>query len=1462
MQMKTSFGKKLIAILLVLTLLITDCVPILANISYAADVNADANIDVTAYISSEMTDDSSISICDATDDTLAINFKATLKDKGYLRGGAFKFEDNLNFSIKPTDEITIKDNQFKIRDITENDTETITIPIQFISQENFTPANLSKTNKITFSGTYIDNEGNEHKITKELTLPLTWHDTTTTKIETEFAKNLDYTNPDGTQGKIIQTNVKISADNAQNNLPVQNTKLEIDIPQIDQMSLTDVKIDVGRLAYTQGREDYDIILDDVHYTTENNKLTINAENNEIDGKINNSYGEDTYIITYIYTGETATTMEFAESTITATINNYANNTETVNLTTTYDLRESVGNIVTYAREDKQTQISKGYIIADTIAPKYEIAYTKKDILNISRSDLINSIEIADQNEYFIAENDPKTYPLEGMSLYQATEFSRDNLLAILGDNAKIQILNQNDEIISEITPNLDPDENGNYVIEYTSDISKIKIRTSDPIADGTLFIVSKKAIKSIQYPQDLARTFTQIVNTSNGTVIYNEGITNTLETVKTPIELTPTQTSATLEISQNQLSTIVKNEDINFQIKLNNNNDTSDLYQDPIFEIRLPQAIRDINIKNIDLFYSNNELEIANLEVLQDENNNIIKITLAGTQTSYNLNKASNGTVISLDADLTLDETTGNANEKIEMNYANFQATTYANETEWAMNTQGQGTNGYDSVEITYIAPEPQQVPEDQNQAPKDNTQQTETQAPQENQPATQDNQQENPAETQSKETPAPPAKLVATINFIGTTIKELGDTEVILHLINATESELNNVQIAVELPQMLSVKNYTAENVEAILTDENVATFAVNHLDGNEEKKIILRLSVDRADTETKELQLTAKITGDNLEEKTIRTGSIPVERTGVEYNDIQAKELKMAGLTLTDQYNLTNNSENTYKDVKITKKLGTGLELQTSQTYTNLEITEELNKEQNEITWTIAEFAPGDYFVANYTYKVQRFANNQPENKTTIQTTCDLNDGKAKAEYIDEVTCYQPIIAVENLNINNTGYIQPNETINYEYKIVNNSKYPLTTLLLESQVSNNAKINYIKAIVNGQEQSFYVNDNQKSISSIYLPAQTPAYITVNIQPQEGADGYISNVLDVKEAGEDLTKTQLYTKIENNDPEKGYELTGTAYVDSNKNQLYDQNEESLDGIIVKLYDSETDELVNSAITDISGRYIFKDLENKTYFVKFNYDDTEYTLSKETLGSISQNKSNVLNVSNSYVTDNITIQDKSIANVDLGLSKDNIFDMKINATIEKMTVQNNVESNTFTSENKKLAKVDIDPKLLATSKVLIEYNIEVTNQGTIEGKATKIVDYLSEDLEFNSSLNPDWYKSEDGNIYTNSLANTTIKPNETKELKLILIKNVTEENTGLVHNSFEIAQAINEKGIADIDSTANNRIDEDDMSYADAIIGITTGLPIGLLPIFLVSAIIIIPLAFIVWKYIDKRRYV
>ena len=380
--------------------------------------------------------------------------------------------------------------------------------------------------------------------------------------------------------------------------------------------------------------------------------------------------------------------------------------------------------------------------------------------------------------------------------------------------------------------------------------------------------------------------------------------------------------------------------------------------------------------------------------------------------------------------------------------------------------------------------------------------------------------------------------------------------------------------------------------------------------------------------------------------------------------------------------------------------------------------------------------------------------------------------------------------------------------------------------------------------------------------VSSIYIPEGTDIYVLVNVIIDEDAKGFVHNSLSVFERDAWKENVDSYTKLEDVENFNGYEIVGAVYIDSNKNQQFDANEESLSGEIVSLYDSETNECVGSAITDIAGRYTFDGLENKIYYVKFNYDDTEYVLSKGTDGGFSQNKTSVINVKNNYITDNIAIEDKSVANIDLGLTRDNIFDLKLDATVEKMTVQNNAESNDFVSENKKLSKVDIDPKLVSGTKVLIEYKVEIKNQGTIAGTVNKIIDYLPAGMDFESSLNPGWYLGSDGNLYNRSLSDEVINPGESKEVRLILAKNMTENNTGLIHNSFEIADAINDRGVADIDSSPGNQLDEDDLSYADSIIGITTGLSIGVLPIVLVIGVLVIPIAIVVWKIVDKRRYV
>ena len=109
--------------------------------------------------------------------------------------------------------------------------------------------------------------------------------------------------------------------------------------------------------------------------------------------------------------------------------------------------------------------------------------------------------------------------------------------------------------------------------------------------------------------------------------------------------------------------------------------------------------------------------------------------------------------------------------------------------------------------------------------------------------------------------------------------------------------------------------------------------------------------------------------------------------------------------------------------------------------------------------------------------------------------------------------------------------------------------------------------------------------------------------------------------------------------------------------------------------------------------------------------------------------------------------------------------------------------------------------------------------MKITNNGSVAGYAKNIEDNLPATLTFNSEMNKDWYKS-GTKIYNTSLANTLIKPGESKEVTLVLTKTMTESNTGLINNKASISVSSNVDGIED-----KNNND----SQANVIISVSTG---------------------------------
>ncbi len=202
----------------------------------------------------------------------------------------------------------------------------------------------------------------------------------------------------------------------------------------------------------------------------------------------------------------------------------------------------------------------------------------------------------------------------------------------------------------------------------------------------------------------------------------------------------------------------------------------------------------------------------------------------------------------------------------------------------------------------------------------------------------------------------------------------------------------------------------------------------------------------------------------------------------------------------------------------------------------------------------------------------------------------------------------------------------------------------------------------------------------------------------------------------------------------------------------------------------------------------------------------------------------------VIKQNSGAITEVITLSKGAKSNIDMGLVLANNFDLELTNKVNKVTIKNHNKTKEYLFDNQKIAKIDLAPKDISSSIATIEYTITVKNKGDVEGYARKIVDYIPEDLTFNKDLNPDWYIGSDGNLYTKALANEAIAKGQSKEVKLILTKQMTEDNTGLINNTAEIAEYYNENGLEDINSKPQNKVEnENDFQNANVIISVRTG---------------------------------
>lgn len=719
---------------------------------------------------------------------------------------------------------------------------------------------------------------------------------------------------------------------------------------------------------------------------------------------------------------------------------------------------------------------------------------------------------------------------------------------------------------------------------------------------------------------------------------------------------------------------------------------------------------------------------------------------------------------------------------------------------------------------------------------------------------------------------------------------KELADGEEIFEgqpvsytvkVTNNTGADLNNLQLIAE---HTNVVYYVEKEREAEVTDSEVPEIMIRTEKDEKAPNITKTLqTLKSGETTTFTYQFSPKRKDGNeiLGKITIKADNREAQQVNTITNTIKNAKIAIEVINYMDEnlipfekdvisfkFNVSNYTNEEQKNVV--------LKIQASDLLTCMDEVElikedlgfETNYEDGILVLTIPTLEANQTKSFNLTFAFGTIPDNKVISSATIYYTAQLdNDTYFSNTLIRQVKRNTArVTAIQSTDIK--GTVRVGDRMIYTAEITN------TDSILEAEdmeishevTEGNAKIEKayvidgndktIDAIINGT--------NEATVNCSLQPGETIRYIAEVLiwdNPDEDVNyedtviSYISlawgveGTLDLNEITNDLYDENEEIDDDDDDEDepgeqpgeqpgqtKTYSISGIAWLDSNKDGTKDDSENGMKDLEVSLMNTQTGEKIKNSKTNETGYYQFDSLEEGNYIVIFNYDSSLYSITQYKKEGVEEAKnSNVIQKEIegkvAAMTDTLAITNQNLSNINAGFTQNAKFDFSLDKSINKVIVQNATGTKQIGYNKAKLAKVEIDSKYMANTLVLVEYSIEVRNEGEIQGYVNEIIDYMPKDLKFSSEINKDWYIGTDGNIHNISLANTVIKPGESIQLTLTLTKQMTTENTGTSVNIAEIAGATNELSIADVDSTPGKRKDgEDDISTAELVISVKTGM--------------------------------
>lgn len=1183
------------------------------------------------------------------------------------------------------------------------------------------------------------------------------------------------------------------------------------------------------------------------------------------------------------------------------------------------VKENIGELtnISYNTPD----IANGYIKSNIInGTNYDTVYTEKQSVLISKKESQEKIKILENNNFVKANNNNSETEIDvenkGDLVYKSTKIRKSDVTRVLGLDGEISILDNNQNLIATINKDTEFEQDGTVTINYENEPQAIIIKTSNIQNEGILNIENTKVIKSsmLEINNSKIKTVGSLIGVRSETINETEQeIEVYSKEYENKIDIKDSKTNVTLEVNNDQWTNKQQNE-ITFDVYTNANTINDNMLKNPKIKIELPSQVEKVILGNSSVVYANG-LELQDPYLETNKNGNIVIVAnLIGEQTSYNDNSLGLITDVKISATVILKKDIEGAIENVNLIYANqytldgstqveekskqIKIENYkeevSNQSEQiiasnvgdTLNTTSENVDGL-KVEVVPVRGDTTLKDGDtvyEGEFIKYNIKVTNTS----------DKQIDN-------------VKVVGTIPE-GTVYGEL-------------EAEYENAFGKYEYSFDENIKEKTIQigSLGAGEISTNFYEVKINDLgDGEEEKEILSNIKVYVGDAEITNYQIKNIVKSADVQvflaaRKNITEGMwtyvLKVKSNIEEVADLKLqlpKEFVLRGITNADSYG-DENSKVYEMQVSDDNLITTKINLTTKEKeYIIVGNIDSLKAENQTEESKLYLNAIAKVFVNNAVYSSNENRIEYNYENVSVSMTSD-NEGE-EIKYEDEIE-YK--IEVKSIG-QKDSYSEDNNVTT-----VNLKDYLPEDVIPVSVTYQNWEIDNITE--NEEAETYTINDGYKKVErtkeingrttdekgnqlpDIDIDLFIPFYesSTVIIKCKAGLveektkienNATVSGDYILSKTTNTITHTILpYDYEDNQDPDnpdnpdnpdgpdspdkpddknEKYSISGIAWLDENEDGKRQTNEKLLDGITVMLVNTDNSSAIKAKqVTDANGSYKFSELEKGKYIIIFNYDTDTYSVTEYQKSGVSSSLNSDATTkeitllgtqTKAGVTDIIDLG-ASIQNIDIGLIKNKICDLKLDKYISKVTVKTNSGTKEQSYNNTQLAKVEIKSKEIQGAIIVVEYKIVITNEGEIPTSVNKVIDYLPDGLEFSSELNKSWTTTKSGEFTNTSFSNQKIDPGKSIELTLVATKTMTSNSTGTFTNIAEIGQMSNSDDIKDIDSTPGNKVEsEDDYSKADLIISISTG---AVLYISIILGIILI-IAIVVYlnvKYGIKR---